>query len=323
MKPTLAAFVAALVLSTGADSLMAQDYPGRPVKLLVGFSAGGAPDLIGRAVAKGLSDVWGRPVVVENKAGAAGTLAADATAKAAPDGYTLFLGSDSAIVSAPFLQDKIPYDALSDFQPIALVAGFSLILVANPSLNVRTFAEFIETVKARPGAIDYASFGIGTSPHLAMEQLQRLAGIKLNHIPYKGSPPALQDLLAGRVLAIWNPVSSALPHIQAGKLIALAIGSAERLALLPNLPTVSELRFPGFEAGNWIGVMAPAKLSEAVLKKIESDLRVVTQSAPYRELLSAQGIEARTGTTEEFVKRVHADYNRNKALFSSLGISRN
>jgi tripartite-type tricarboxylate transporter receptor subunit TctC len=318
----LAALMAALAMAASPSLAQNAAYPTRPVKLLVGFSAGGAPDLIGREIASGLSAMWGQPVIVENKTGAAATLAADTTAKAPPDGYTLFLASDSAMVVAPFIQDKMPYQPLTDFRPLGMVAGFSLVLVATPGFKVSSFADFVAAAKARPGAIDYASFGIGTSPHVAMERLQRDAGVKLNHVPYKGSPPAVQDLLGGQVQVMWGPLSTALPHIQAGTLVPLAAGSLERLALLPSLPTLPELGFPGFEAGNWFGLVAPAKLPDAVARKIEADLRKVAQSDGYRERLKAAGIEVRTGSAAELAKRVETEYARNKALFTVKPMSR-
>jgi tripartite-type tricarboxylate transporter receptor subunit TctC len=221
------------------------------------------------------------------------------------------------------LNDKTPYDPLTDLKPIALVGGIPLILVANPSLQVKTFKEFIAAAKAKPGSINYASSGIGASHHMSMENLQRVAGIKLNHVSYKGGAPALTDVLGGHVPVMWVAMSTALPHIQAGKLVPLAYGGLERSELLPNIPTVAELGFPGFEAGNWVGVMGPAKMPAALVQKIQNDLRKVTQTPGYREHLIAGGNEVRTSTSEEFSKRVHAEYSRNKVLLSKSAIAHN
>jgi tripartite-type tricarboxylate transporter receptor subunit TctC len=311
------------VLACVTTPVSAQDsYPNRPVKLIVAFPPGGAVDGIGREVAKDLSLLWGQPVVVENKPGAGGVIAADTTAKAAPDGYTLFLATGGIATVVPFIQNKLPYDPLADIKPIALIGSFPLILVTTPSFNTKNLAEFVAAAKAKPGMIHYASNGVGVSPHMAMELFQRTAGIKLNHIPYKGSGPAMQDMLGGRVPVMWAAVSSALPHIQSGKLIPLVVGSLERLSLLPQVPTVSESGFPGFEAAEWIGMMGPGNMPEALVRKIQTDLQKVTSNAAYREQQVARGNQVRASTTDEFAKRIRAEYNRNKELFASGEIRR-
>jgi tripartite-type tricarboxylate transporter receptor subunit TctC len=266
--------------------------------------------------------MWGQQVVVENKPGAGGVIAADATAKAAPDGYTLFLATGGIATVVPFIQKNLPYDPQNDIKPIALVGNFPLILVATPASKYRTVAEIVAAAKAKPGTIDYASNGVGVSPHMAMELFQRTAGVKLNHIPYKGSGPAMQDMLGGRVPVMWAAVSSTMAQVQSGKLVPVAVGSLERSPLLPNVPTVAESGYPGFEAAEWIGVMGPAKMPEALVRKIQADLQKVTQSAAYREQQTARGNEARFSTSEEFAKRISAEYNRNKAMFASGEIPR-
>lgn len=303
-------------------AVLAQSFPNRPVKMIVAFPPGGATDTIGREVARELEAIWGQPVVVDNKAGAGGMIAAAETSRAAPDGYTLLLATDGAIVSIPFLQDKVPYNSLTDLTPIALVGGIPLILVANHSLKVNTFAELIAAAKAKPNGIDYASSGIGASHHLSMELLQRATGIKLHHIAYKGGAPALQGVLAGEVPVMWVAVSTALPHIQSGKLMPLAIGSLERTPLLPNVPTVAELGHPGFEAGNWVGIMGPRGLSAELTRKIQADLLKVVGAPAYRERLLSHGNEVRSSTSEEFASRIRTEYSRNKAFFATTGIGR-
>jgi tripartite-type tricarboxylate transporter receptor subunit TctC len=305
-----------------AAPAQADGFPERPVKLTVAFPPGGATDTIGREVAKGLQSLWGQAVVIDNKPGAGGMLAAADTARAAPDGYTLFLATDGAIVSIPFLHDKVPYNPLTDLKPIALVGGIPLILVANRSLKVNTFAEFVAAAKAKPNGIDYASSGVGASHHLSMELLQRAAGIKLHHIVYKGGAPALHGVLAGEAPVMWVAVSTALPHIQSGKLVPLATGSLGRSPLLPHVPTVAELGYPGFEAGNWVGIMGPAGLPAALTQKIEADLQKVVGTPAYREHLVAQGNEVRSSSSEEFAARVRSEYMRNKAFFPSAGIAK-
>jgi tripartite-type tricarboxylate transporter receptor subunit TctC len=297
-------------------------FPSRPVKLIVAFPPGGAVDGIGRDIAKGLSDLWGQPVVVENRPGAAGVIAADATAKAAPDGHTLFLATDGIAVVVPFMQDKLPYDTLSDLKPIAMVGAIPLILVASPAAKMKTVADLVAQAKAKPDGIDYASNGVGVSPHMAMEHFQRAADVKLKHIPYKGSAQAFQDVLGGRVGVMWAAISVSVPHIQSGKLVPLAVGSLERSPLLPNVPTISELGYRGLEAGTWIGVMGPGKMPDALVQKIQSDLRKITQNPSYRERQVASGNEVRSSTSDEFSKRIAAEFKRNKELFANGTIAR-
>ncbi len=310
-------------LACAATPASAQgSYPNRPVKLISTSPPGGAVDITGRDIAQGLSALWGQPVVVDIKSGAGGVIAANATAMAAPDGYTLLISTDGITV-APFLQSKLPYDTLADLLPIAQIGGVGMILITAPSFNVKTLAEFVAAAKAKPGMINYASNGIGIVPHMAMERFQRIAGIKLNHIPYKGSAPALLDVIAGRVPIMWTAISAILPHVQSGKLVPVAVGSLERSPLLPQVPTVSESGFPGFEVTSWIGLLGPAKMPEALVQKIQADLQKVTQNAAYRERHKAHGNEVHTASTsDEFAKRFLADYNRNKALFASGEIRR-
>jgi tripartite-type tricarboxylate transporter receptor subunit TctC len=315
----VAAFGAALALPSAAQEGPA---PGRPVTLIVGFPPGGSPDLIAREVARGLQEIWGQPVVVNNKSGGGSMLAAEAAVRSAPDGSTLLLATDSAIVVIPFLQEKVPYNSLTDLKPIAIAGNIPMMLVASPAMKVRNFTEFIATAKARPGLIDYASYGIGTAHHISMERLQIAAGIKLNHVPY-GTTPPISDLIAGHVSVMWSGVSTVLPLIQAGKLLPLAVGSVERLPQLPNVPTVAELGYPGFEAGIWAGVMAPAGVSANFVKKVQGDIQRLVAMPAYRDKLIAQGNEARFLSTDDFAKRIQTEHAHNKELFGKLGINKN
>lgn len=300
----------------------AQDsFPNRPVRLLVPFPPGGAVDLIARDLATGLGPLWGQSVVLDNRPGGNGVIAADATAKAAPDGYTLFLTYDGISGVVPFTQEKMPYDTLTDLKPIGMVGTLPLILVATPSSNVKTVAEVVAAAKAKPGGIDYASNGVGGSPHMSMEFFQRAADIRLKHIPYKGSGPAMQDMLGGRVSLLWAALSSAMPHIQSGKLVPVAFGGRERSPLLPQVPTISE-SFSGLDAVSWVGLVGPAKLPDALVQKINADLQKVMQTAAYRNLQAAKGNEVRGGTSDEFGKQIRVEYERNKAMFASGGMTR-
>jgi tripartite-type tricarboxylate transporter receptor subunit TctC len=306
-----------------ASPAAAQDAPApaRPVTLLVGFPPGGSPDLIAREVARGLQELWGQPVIVSNKSGGGSMLAAEAAVRSPADGSTLLLATDSAIVVIPFLQEKVPYNALTDLKPVAIAGNIPMMLVASTAMKVKTFGEFIAAAKAKPGSIDYASYGVGTSHHISMERLQIAAGIKLNHVPY-GTTPPIADLIAGHIPVMWSGVSTVLPMIQAGKLVPLAVGSVERLPQLPNVPTVAELGYPGFEAGIWAGVMAPAGVSPAFVKRVQNDVQRLVAMPAYRERLIAQGNEARFLSTDDFAKRIQTEHARNKELFGKLGISK-
>ncbi|MDX3906501.1 MAG: tripartite tricarboxylate transporter substrate binding protein [Pigmentiphaga sp.] len=308
----------ALVAGAPFSAWAADAFPSRPVRMVVSFPPGGATDTIARELAQSMKAVWNEPVIVENRPGAAGVIAAENVSRATPDGSTLFLTTDGAITGVPFLPGVSSCNPLTDLKPVSLVAGIPLILVANPSLGVKTLDEFIALAKRRPGEIDYASGGTGASHHLSMEALQRAAGIQLNHIAYKGGAPGLQDVVAGHVPVMWVAVSTVLSQIQAGKVVPLAIGSLERSRLLPNVPTMDELGFPKFEAGNWVGVMGPPGLPDALVRKIQADLATVTQSKEYKDRIGAQGNEARTSGTAEFAERIKVEYARNKELAAEL-----
>ncbi len=310
--------VSALGLSTFNAALAQSNYPNRAVKIIVPFSAGGATDMIVREVARGLQEAWGQSVVTENKAGAGGAIAAEFTARSAPDGYTLMLASESQLVVGPFLNASVPYNTLTDFKPLVLVGAVPMILVANPALKVNNFGEFLNVARTSSKSLDYASSGNGASHHMSMESLQRVANIRLNHIPYKGGAPALQDVLAGHVPVMWSGLSTAPPHIKAGKLVPLAYGSLERSSLVPSVPTVAET-FSGYETGSWIGLIAPTGLPTAVAEKIERDVLKIISSPAYRERLLAAGSEVRIQGSAAFATRIKAEYARNKDVIANLG----
>jgi tripartite-type tricarboxylate transporter receptor subunit TctC len=238
-----------------------------------------------RELAKGLGDLWGQAVIPENKPGAASLIAAEAAARSAPDGLSLFLATDTPVVVLPFLGEKLPYNPLTDLKPIAMVGSIPLVLVASPRAGVRTFGEFVAMAKSRPGEINYASNGAGAGLHIAMERLQRAAGISLNHVPYKGSGPALTDMLGGQINVMWDTVPSSLPLIQAGKLIPLAMGSLQRSALLPDVPTMPEVGFPDFDVGIWMGIMGPAALPEPIVQKVQNSIQTLLQAPTSRKRL--------------------------------------
>jgi tripartite-type tricarboxylate transporter receptor subunit TctC len=319
MKLSVAVFASVMVFAAAGAGAQ-EKYPERPVRLLSSNPPGGAGDLIARAMAKGLSEIWGQSVLVDNKPGAAGVIAGQLLARAAPDGHTLFVVPDTTLVVVPFLQAKMPYDTLTDFAPVGLIGAAPLVLVAHPSLNVKQLPALFEAARARPGAIDYATGGSGSVQHIPMVLLQRLAGISLNHVPYKGGSPALQDVLAGRVQVIFTALSSSLPHLRQGRLVPLAVGTLQRSPLLPDVPTVAELGFPGFEASPWASVVAPGGTPPALVERISRDLERVTRTDAYRDTLVKLGNEVRSSTPRELSERIRREYERNRELIKAAGI---
>jgi len=291
-------------------------FPNKTVRLIVTFPPGGSADLVGRAVAKGLQDIWGQAVVVENRPGASGLIGAEIVARAAPDGTTLFMGTQGPIVVMPFLRDKMPYDALTDLTPIAMTGATPNVLVVGSQSPYKTFKDFIAAAKARPGALDYASSGRGDSHHMAMEHMMKVTGVKLNDIPYKGGAPAVLAVLSGEVQATWIAVSTALPHIRSGKLIGLAVSTLERRPQIPDIPTVAEQGFPGYDYSFWSGVVGPGKMSAALVKKIETDVKAVVTSASYLEQMEKLGNRPRFEPADQFSKIIREESARNKATLS-------
>src|SRR5438034_5972010 len=252
------ALAAALLVVAAPVALGQVAYPTKPVRLVVPFPAGGTTDLLARAAAQKLSEAWGQQVIVDNRPGAAGNIGAELVAKAAPDGYTLLMGTVGTHAINASLYAKMPYDHVKDFAPVILVAGVPNVLVVNPSLPVHSVQELIAYAKANPGKLNFASSGSGTSIHLSGELFKVMTGVQMTHVPYKGSAPALQDLLGGQVQLMFDNLPPSLPQIKAGRLRALAVTSATRAPALPDVPTVAEAGLPGFEASSWFGVLAPA-----------------------------------------------------------------
>ena len=312
----------------GSTSLIGQasaqsNYPSRPVRLYVGASAGGAPDAMARTMAKLLAESWGQTVVVDNKPGLSGFLAAEVTAQSAPDGLSVCLVLDTVINTVPLLSEKLNIDPLKELKPIGMVGSFPLVLVSNPTRGYSNLQQVIAAAKANPGKLEIGTSGVGSSGHVATEVLTKAAGITLNHVPYKGGLPAIQDTVAGHIGMMWSSVGAAMPLINTGKLTPLAVGSTERFALLPNVGTVQEQGYPGFTAGNWVALMGPAALPDAIREKIYSDVLKLSGNQVYRDTLLAQGIEARTAPSAELAKLMRSEYERNKVLFSSLGLLAN
>jgi tripartite-type tricarboxylate transporter receptor subunit TctC len=277
-------------------------YPSRSITMIVGFAPGGGTDTTARIVAKKLGESVGQTVIVENKAGAGGTVATHQVARSAPDGYTILLGSVGSLAVAPHIIAKLPYDPMRDLAPITMAVEFSNVIVVQSALPANTLAEFVQLAKAKPGTIGYGSSGIGGIGHLAGELLKIVAEIDIVHVPYKGGGPAMQDLLGGQIPAMVATPPSSIPHIKAGKIRALATTGAARAALMPDVPTVAESGYPGYEATNWYAYLAPAGTPKDVLDRLNQEIVQALRAPDVREQLDRQGIEAKPGTPEELTK---------------------
>jgi tripartite-type tricarboxylate transporter receptor subunit TctC len=288
-------------LLVAAVPARAQDYPNRPVHILVGFNPGAAADLTGRIIASSLGKVLGQQVIVENKPGAGSAIAAEAVARAPKDGYTLLLGS-SANVTNQAITANPNVDMIRDFAPIALVSEAPVILVVHPSTGVKSVQELVALAKAKQGTLLYASTGPGTAPHLAAELFDVRAGVKMIQVPYQGSPQAVTDLIAGRTSVMFSPASTVVPQVEAGKLVALASAAARRPSIAPDLPTMAEAGMPDFETGIWFGLMAPAGTPRDIIDKLAKALPEAMKSSEAVAAMRSQGFDQISGGPEEFAR---------------------
>ena len=267
-------------------------YPNKPIRLVVGFAPGGSTDIVARIVAQRLSERLGQNVLVENKAGAGGTIGTDSVAKALPDGYTLTLGTTSTHAIAPGAYSKLPYDPMADFTQISLVAVTPYLLVVNPQVKANNLAQFVTLVKAQAGKLNYASAGNGTATHLAMEMLKDAAGIDLLHVPYRGNAPADLAIIGGEVQAVFGSMPALLQNTKAGKVRPLAVGTLVRSPALPDVPTVAESGYPGFEASLWLGIMGPANMPRPIVERLHKELVAIVATPEFKAAMDANGAEA-------------------------------
>lgn len=291
-------------------SAFAQDYPCRPIKLIVGYAPGGFTDGVARLIATHMQKRLGQSIVVDNKPGATGTIGADAVAKAAPDGYTLLLAHQNSNAAAPALFPKLPYDTVKDFTAIALVANTPLLMVVNPSVQAKSVGEFIQLARKDKGALRFASSGSGSSQHIGAAMFMLATGTEMVHVPYKGSSQALTDLLSGHVELNFDSPPPTLQFIQSGKLRALAITSARRSPLLPDVPTMAEAGLPGLEFTQWFGVVGPAGMPESVVSKLNEAINAALASPEVKEKLLAVGATPMGSTAQEFASTIAADTRR-------------
>jgi tripartite-type tricarboxylate transporter receptor subunit TctC len=285
-------------------------YPTNPVKVLVGFPPGTAADMAARAVTESMGRRLGQPFVVDNRSGAASNIAAKAVATSPADGYTLFASTIANTINAAFPNSQ-SVDPLKDFVPITLIGNVPNVLVVHPSVPAASVADLVRLAKAKPGSLSYASSGIGTSPHLSGELFATMTGAKIVHVPYRGSTPAVTDLLGGQVQFMFAPASSVLPHVKAGKLKALAVTSAQRSAAVPELPTIAEAGpLPGFDASSWFGLLAPAGTPKDVIAKLNTEFNKALQNPELRKKLGDEGADAAGGTPEQFAAMIRDEIPR-------------
>ena len=297
-----------------------QAYPEKPVRLIVPFTAGSAVDTLARIPGQKLSELWGQPVVVDNRVGANGTIGTEAAAKAPADGYTLLLANDAGLATSPALYPKLPYDPARDFAPITLAASIPVVLVVNASFPASSVKELVSQARANPGRIHYASGGNGSAQHLPMEMLKLAAGIDLVHVPYKGLGPAFNDVVSGQIPVMFAGISNVFPHLKSGRIRALAIGSAQRSGAMPELQTMQEAGIAGFDYAAWAGFLAPAGTAPSIIDKVNADLKKVLGMPEVRDKLAALGFEISPGTPQEFGAMIRREMAKVAKLVKEAGI---
>jgi len=317
----LAVLLAALALSQGHAEAQAQAYPSRPVRMIVGFPPGGGTDVVARILQPKLTEYLGQPVVVENRPGATGTVAAGFVAKSAPDGYTIMMGHVAVNAIAPSLFSKLPYDVNRDFAPVTLAAAVPHIITVHPSLPVNSVKQLIALAKARPGEMSFPSAGNGSTPHLAGEMFKSMTGTKLLHVPYKGTGQSIPDLLSGQHQVAFDTMPAASPYVRSGRMRPLAVTSLKRVAEFAELPTVAQSGVPGYHLTTWYGVFAPAGTPAAIVGRLHAEINNAIQAAGTRERLVDNGFDGTvTRTPEEFAAMVRADVVRYAKLVKEAGL---
>jgi tripartite-type tricarboxylate transporter receptor subunit TctC len=303
----------------GSSAALAQDYPAKPVRIVVPFTAGSATDILARTVGQKLSELWGQQVIVDNRAGAGGTIGAAVVAKSPPDGLTLMVHSAAQAVN-PFIYPNLPYDTLKDFVQVASLAGQPNVLVVAPTSGYKTVADLLTDAKKKPGALNFGSAGIGSGTHINGEKFKLAAAIDVAHIPYKGTPEALTDTMAGRIAFFFSPISAALPQVREGKLVALAVSSGKRASTLPNVPTVAESGLPGFDYNLWVAMFAPAGTPADVVDKINRDVNRVLREPEVRERMASLGAEPMPMSSAEFDKFMRSEMDEAAKVVKAGGI---
>ena len=307
-----------IVVALCAAHSNAQQYPTKPIRVLVPFSAGSATDILIRTIGPKLHEAWGQQVVADNRPSAGGTVAGSIVAGAAPDGYTLLITS-SAFAGSAALYDKLPYDTVRDFSGVMQIAGTPLIITVTPALGLKSLKEFIALAKQKPKQLNFASSGIGSGTHYGAELFNFKAGISGTHVPYKGVPEAMNDTISGRTQYFVAPTLAAIPLVKQGRLQALAVTPAQRVAQLPDVPTVAEAALPGFEYDGWYGFVAPAKTPRAVIMKLNTEISRILDTSDVRDKLTAQGAVVKTSTPEAFEKLIRDEIVTRRKVFQAAG----
>ena len=312
----LALVVAALPYTSSA----ADAYPTKPVRFVVTFPPGGPTDTIVRLIGQRLTDLWGHPMILDNRGGAGGIVGTEIVARAAPDGYSFLVGTAGGMTINPALQPKLSYDPFRDFAPVGMLVNNPQILVAHPSIAAKNVKELVALAKSKPGQLNFASAGTGTATHLGLELLKLTTGMDAVHVPYKGGAPAVTDLIAGQVQLLWVSIPSVLPHVKAGRLRAVAVSTSKRSASAPDIPTVAESGYPGFEYSNWNALFAPAKTSPTVVKQVNAAIVKILSETDVAQKLVAIGADPAPGTPEDLARYMRADSERWKKVIRTAGI---
>jgi tripartite-type tricarboxylate transporter receptor subunit TctC len=313
-------FVGAVLLAAFSSAVFAQAYPNKPVRLIISFTPGSSTDIIGRVVAQKLSEMWGQPVVAENRAGAGGTIGSKYVVDQPADGYTL-LANSSAHVANQGIYAKMPYDTLKDFTNLALLGGGPNVLITSPDSGLKSLADFVKAAKANPGKLNFASAGVGSGTHFNIEKLKIATGTDVTHVPYKGTPEAIGDTIGNRTCCYWAPLNAALPHVNGGKALALAVSSAVRSPLLPNVPTVAEQGYPGFDYTLWVGLWGQASLPADIAAKINKDVNAALASPDVRERLTKLGTVPGNMSLAEFSAFVRKEIDETQKILKAAGIN--
>jgi tripartite-type tricarboxylate transporter receptor subunit TctC len=312
--------IVAMLLPAGAAPMAtAQNYPTKPVRLVVPYPPGGPTDFVGRAVAARLTELLGQQMVVDNRPGAGTVIASEMIARAAPDGYNLLFGTGGGTFLAPLILPKVPYDPQRDFAPVAMLVQSPQVLVVHPGVGANSVKELIAVAKTRPGQLNFSSVGTGTSPHLGGELFKSLAGVDIVHVPYKGTAPSMTDLIAGRVQMAWSSIPTVLTHVQAGRLKMLGIGGAKRSAALPDIPPIADT-LPGFELVTWYAIFAPTGTPAAIVNRLNADTAKVLKDVDIVKRFSEQGLEPAVMTPAELKRYTENDVNRWARLIKAANI---
>jgi tripartite-type tricarboxylate transporter receptor subunit TctC len=302
---------------TGAH---AQSFPVKPVRMIIAFPAGGGSDIVGRALAQQLTELLGQSVVVENRGGAGGVIGTELGARAAPDGYTVTLGSSGGFAITPHLNPRLPYDPVKDFAPVGLLTRLTFVLDVHPSVPAKSVKELVALARAQSGRLNFGSSGQGATAHLATELFMSLTRVKMTHVPYKGAAPAMNGVIAGEVDVLFDSMPTTLPHARSGRIRPLAVTSLQRSTLLPQLPTLDEAGVKGYELVNWFGIFAPAGTPRAIVERLNSAINTATQRPEMKERLISQGVEPLSGTPEDLAAYLRRELDKYGKIIRESGV---